>query len=50
MVHGELLMSAPDMSEQREDDLGFAAALRLAVPLALALWGVMIYAAIHFFA
>lgn len=49
LVYGERLMSAPDKTGQREDDLGFVAALRLAIPAALAIWGVAIYALLHFF-
>lgn len=50
IVHGELLMTTPDRTGQREDDLGFAAALRLAIPAALAIWGALIFAVVHFFA
>jgi hypothetical protein len=48
MVQGELTMSNPGANGQREDDLGFAAALRIAIPVGLGLWALAIYAAIHF--
>lgn len=50
LVHGELMMTTPDETGPREDDLGFAAALRLAIPAALAIWGALIYAVFRFFA
>ena len=50
LVHGEQFVSTHDASTQAEDDLGFAAALRLAIPAGFALWALGIWGAIHFFA
>ena len=50
LVHGELMMTTPDDMGTREDDLAFPAALRLAIPTALALWSALIYLVLHFFA
>lgn len=43
-------MNAHDEREEREDDLGFAAGLRFAIPAGLALWGAAVFAVIRFFA
>lgn len=41
-------MSTRDASTQAEDDLGFAAALKLAIPAGLALWAALIMALFRF--
>jgi hypothetical protein len=49
LVRGEQYVSARDASVQAEDDLGFAAGLKFAIPVALALWAACIWGVIHFF-
>jgi hypothetical protein len=50
LVHGKRLVNAHGEIEEREDDLGFAAGLRVAIPAGIALWGAVIYAVIRFIA
>jgi hypothetical protein len=50
LVHGDQFVSRQDASTQVEDDLGFAAALKLAIPAGFALWALGIWGAIRFFA
>jgi hypothetical protein len=49
MVHGEQFVSTREASAQAEDDLGFAAALKFAIPAGLALWAMGIWGAISLF-
>lgn len=48
LVHGDQFVSTRDASTQAEDDLGFAAALKLAIPAGLALWAALIMALFRF--
>lgn len=50
LVNGDRLMNAHDETAEREDDLGFAAGLRVALPAGFALWGAAIYAVLRFIA
>lgn len=38
-----------EASSQAEDDLGFAAALKFAIPAGIVLWALGIWSVIHFF-
>lgn len=49
LVHGEQLVSKRDASTQAEDDLGFAAALKFAIPAGIAAWALGIWGAISLF-
>jgi hypothetical protein len=49
LVHGEHFVSKRESSNQTEDDLGFAAALKLAIPAGLVVWALGIWGAISFF-
>jgi hypothetical protein len=42
-------VSSLDASGQADDDLGFAAALKLAIPAGIGLWAAGIYALIRIF-
>jgi hypothetical protein len=48
LVQGERYVSTHDASTQTEDDLGFAAALKFAVPAGLALWVAAILTVVRF--
>ena len=50
MVVGEQSMTALEAQLPREDDLGFASALRFAVPIGLLLWMLVIWGIVHFIA
>lgn len=49
LVHGEQFVGTRDSSNQSEDDLGFAAALKLAIPAGIAVWALGIWGAISLF-
>jgi hypothetical protein len=48
LVQGEPYVSARDASARADDDLGFAAALKIAIPAGLALWIAGIVGLIYF--
>ncbi len=50
LVVGEQGVNAVEAQLPREDDLGFAAALRFAVPAGLLLWALGIWGVLHFIA
>jgi hypothetical protein len=47
---GEQYMTAHDGMFQREDDLGFAAALKLAIPAGLLIWALIVVGIFRFIA
>ena len=49
LVYGEHYVRVDEATAQPEDDLGFAAALKLAIPAGLSLWGAALWAAIRLF-
>lgn len=50
MAYGEAYVTKFDVTTEAEDDLGFAAALKLAIPAGIALWAVAIWGALQLFA
>lgn len=50
LIRGDQFVSASEAFSQPEDDLGFAASLKLAIPAGLLLWGLAIWGALHFIA
>ena len=48
MTHGERYVGTREATAQVEDDLGFAAALKFAIPAGLALWLAAIVALVRF--
>ena len=50
VVVGEQTMTALEAQLPGEDDLGFASALRFAVPIGLLLWTLAIWGFVHFIA
>lgn len=49
MTHGERYVGTREAAAQVEDDLGFATALKFAVPAGLLLWIAAIVALVRFF-
>jgi hypothetical protein len=49
LIHGDRYVSSLDAPSQADDDLGFAVALKVAVPAGIGLWAMGIYALIRFF-
>lgn len=50
LVRGDKYNGAIETVAKPEDDLGFAAALKLAIPAALTVWGLAIWGILHFIA
>jgi hypothetical protein len=48
MTHGERYVGAREATVQVEDDLGFAAALKFAIPAGVAIWLVIVVALVRF--
>lgn len=47
LVHGDPFVSGREAAIQTEDDLGFAAALRVALPAGLAIWALLVAALVR---